>query len=434
MHLDEKGRGRALHAVWSASDAQVLAYMDVDLSTDLAALLPLVAPLLSGHSDLAIGTRLVARLARRARPQARGHLALLQRHPARRPARRASPTRSAASRRSAPTAPASCCRSCTTARGSSTPSCSCSPSAPACASTRCRSTGSTIPTRASTSSRRRSPTSAASRGWRAICAPTACRSRCVSTGATARRASAARCCGSPPSASSRRSPTPSSTSASAPSSPPRPRTRSRCSLTAVGNTAANRRFTFAIRGSGGTAPPPGPGARRLRPRARAHRARRSRCSTRSPRSVARGRARRARRRQPRRDDPALRPVPRLGLPRPPRRTATQPATTDGRPMSATTTDAALGGAARTGAAARLRLRSLIRGRAADPAWVRPALLVAARGDGAALPGRPRRQRLGERVLLGRGPGRHEELEGVLLRLVRLVQLHHRRQAAGRRSG
>jgi putative flippase GtrA len=58
VHLDEKGRGRALHQVWSASDATVLAYMDVDLSTDLAALLPLVAPLLSGHSDLAIGTRL----------------------------------------------------------------------------------------------------------------------------------------------------------------------------------------------------------------------------------------------------------------------------------------------------------------------------------------------------------------------------------------
>ena len=33
-------------------------YMDVDLSTDLRALLPLVAPLLSGHSDVAIGTRL----------------------------------------------------------------------------------------------------------------------------------------------------------------------------------------------------------------------------------------------------------------------------------------------------------------------------------------------------------------------------------------
>lgn len=57
-HLDQKGRGRALQAVWSASDAAVLAYMDVDLSTDLAALDPLVAPLLSGHSDVAIGSRL----------------------------------------------------------------------------------------------------------------------------------------------------------------------------------------------------------------------------------------------------------------------------------------------------------------------------------------------------------------------------------------
>jgi glycosyltransferase involved in cell wall biosynthesis len=58
VHLDQPGRGRALRAVWSQSDAEILAYMDVDLSTDLNALLPLVAPLLSGHSDLAIGTRL----------------------------------------------------------------------------------------------------------------------------------------------------------------------------------------------------------------------------------------------------------------------------------------------------------------------------------------------------------------------------------------
>jgi putative flippase GtrA len=36
----------------------VVCYMDVDLSTDLRALLPLVAPLLSSHSDVAIGTRL----------------------------------------------------------------------------------------------------------------------------------------------------------------------------------------------------------------------------------------------------------------------------------------------------------------------------------------------------------------------------------------
>jgi putative flippase GtrA len=58
IRLADKGRGRALHAAWGTSDAAILAYMDVDLSTDLAALHPLVAPLLSGHSDLAIGTRL----------------------------------------------------------------------------------------------------------------------------------------------------------------------------------------------------------------------------------------------------------------------------------------------------------------------------------------------------------------------------------------
>jgi len=58
VHLDKKGRGRALRAAWLQSDARVVAYMDVDLSTDLKALLPLVAPLLSGHSDIAIGSRL----------------------------------------------------------------------------------------------------------------------------------------------------------------------------------------------------------------------------------------------------------------------------------------------------------------------------------------------------------------------------------------
>ena len=56
--LPEKGRGRALRAAWSEADARVVCYMDVDLSTDLTALLPLVAPLVSGHSDVAIGTRL----------------------------------------------------------------------------------------------------------------------------------------------------------------------------------------------------------------------------------------------------------------------------------------------------------------------------------------------------------------------------------------
>jgi glycosyltransferase involved in cell wall biosynthesis len=58
LHLERKGRGRALRAAWSASPAEVLCYMDVDLSTDLSALLPLVAGLISGHSDVAIGSRL----------------------------------------------------------------------------------------------------------------------------------------------------------------------------------------------------------------------------------------------------------------------------------------------------------------------------------------------------------------------------------------
>ncbi len=58
LHLDRKGRGNALKAVWGESDADVVAYMDVDLATDLDAILPLVAPLVSGHSDVAIGSRL----------------------------------------------------------------------------------------------------------------------------------------------------------------------------------------------------------------------------------------------------------------------------------------------------------------------------------------------------------------------------------------
>jgi len=58
LRLDRKGRGLALREAWSRSDARVVSYMDVDLSTDLRGLLPLVAPLLSGHSDVAIGSRL----------------------------------------------------------------------------------------------------------------------------------------------------------------------------------------------------------------------------------------------------------------------------------------------------------------------------------------------------------------------------------------
>jgi glycosyltransferase involved in cell wall biosynthesis len=58
LHIERKGRGRALRTAWSASDADVLCYMDVDLSTDLRALPPLIAALAGGHSEVAIGTRL----------------------------------------------------------------------------------------------------------------------------------------------------------------------------------------------------------------------------------------------------------------------------------------------------------------------------------------------------------------------------------------
>jgi glycosyltransferase involved in cell wall biosynthesis len=58
VRLDSKGRGGALRAAWSLSDAEVLAYMDVDLSTDLAALPALLEPLLAGRGDVAIGSRL----------------------------------------------------------------------------------------------------------------------------------------------------------------------------------------------------------------------------------------------------------------------------------------------------------------------------------------------------------------------------------------
>ena len=60
IHLDQKGRGRAIRTAWTASSSQVVVYMDVDLSTDLDGLLPLVAPLLSGHSQVAIGSRIAS--------------------------------------------------------------------------------------------------------------------------------------------------------------------------------------------------------------------------------------------------------------------------------------------------------------------------------------------------------------------------------------
>ncbi len=58
LHIPQKGRGRALRAAWLGSEADVLAYMDVDLSTDLAAFPPLVAAIVDEGYDVAIGSRL----------------------------------------------------------------------------------------------------------------------------------------------------------------------------------------------------------------------------------------------------------------------------------------------------------------------------------------------------------------------------------------
>jgi glycosyltransferase involved in cell wall biosynthesis len=58
LHITEAGRGRALTQSWLASDANVLAYMDIDLSTDLAYFPLLVQMVETGEADVASGTRL----------------------------------------------------------------------------------------------------------------------------------------------------------------------------------------------------------------------------------------------------------------------------------------------------------------------------------------------------------------------------------------
>ena len=58
MHVPEAGRGRALTRAWLDSDAEVLAYMDIDLSTDLEAFPRLVNAVATQGYDIAAGTRL----------------------------------------------------------------------------------------------------------------------------------------------------------------------------------------------------------------------------------------------------------------------------------------------------------------------------------------------------------------------------------------
>jgi glycosyltransferase involved in cell wall biosynthesis len=59
VHLEQKGRGRALKKVWTESRADILSYMDVDLSSNLYAFPPLIEALISGGFDIGIGSRLL---------------------------------------------------------------------------------------------------------------------------------------------------------------------------------------------------------------------------------------------------------------------------------------------------------------------------------------------------------------------------------------
>jgi len=58
IRLDRRGRGGALKAAWSTSTADIVAYMDVDLSTGLESLPALLDPLALGNADVSIGSRL----------------------------------------------------------------------------------------------------------------------------------------------------------------------------------------------------------------------------------------------------------------------------------------------------------------------------------------------------------------------------------------
>jgi glycosyltransferase involved in cell wall biosynthesis len=102
LHLPLRGRGRALKTAWQQSRADILGYMDVDLSTDLAALPPLLGALVSGRFDLAVGSRLDAKsqITRSCRREIISRWSALG---------LSSPTRSAGSRRSPAPPLTGCC-------------------------------------------------------------------------------------------------------------------------------------------------------------------------------------------------------------------------------------------------------------------------------------------------------------------------------------
>ena len=188
-------------------------------------------------------------------------------------------------------------------------------------------------------------------------------------------------------------------------------------ITSIVNTAANRRLTFGVRGREGAAPAPVPGPDRLRARA----------------GPDDGCARAARVRRARRE-----PGRRAGRDR---RSPTPPPPCCGSSCSAPGCSARAPSPSRTSSPRRTRHdrhpervrlpahpRSH-RGRSPPAAVGAPLPRRAAGRHGGALPVEPVRVRLGQLVLRRGRAGRHAELDGVLLRLARLRQRDHRRQAA-----
>jgi hypothetical protein len=165
VHLDRKGRGLALREAWGASDAAVVDYMDVDLSTGLDALLPLVAPLVNGHSDLSIGSRLApgARTFRGPKREfvSRAYNQLIHLMHGARFSDAQCGFNAARTDVVRPLLVTS-----GTTHGSSTPSYCCLPSTTGCGCTRCRWTGSRTPTAGSTWSVPHGTTYVDSSGWR----------------------------------------------------------------------------------------------------------------------------------------------------------------------------------------------------------------------------------------------------------------------------
>ena len=284
------GRGRALREAWLASDATVLVYMDVDLSTDLAALLPLVAPLISGHSDLAIGTRLAgsSRVVRGAKREfiSRSYNLLLRGALATHVSDAQCGFKAIRADVAAPAAAAG--------RGHRLVlrhrAAGARRARRAADRTRCPSTGSTTPTAGWTSSPPRGPTWPASCG---CCGPSPPARLPIADlrAQIGRRPLVEPACpecppgwsaswsGSPRSACSPRWPTSCSSWCCAPVSTAQAANLVALLLTAVANTAANRRFTFGVRGRGRRGPGPGAGPDRLRPRPGADQRQRWPCCT-----------------------------------------------------------------------------------------------------------------------------------------------------------